>query len=141
MMSCRLPVVIFPAPDVPGEWVAHCLPIDVVSQGSSVGHAVEMIQEAVALCMLSDAQEGLDPLAVRRPAPRECWEMFDQMNTRGLVPLEELADDSQVRGVVGYLTVTRPRLEAIDQDPEALAPPPWMVVGAEPRDSQRARSC
>jgi hypothetical protein len=100
-----------------------------------------MIQEAVAICMLSDAQEGLDPLAVRHPAPRECWEVFEQMNTRGLVPFEELSDDSQVSGVIGYLTVVRPRIAAIDDGLEALVPPPWMIVGAEPRDSKRARSC
>ena len=99
-----------------------------------------MIQEAVAICVLSDAMEGLDPLAVRRPAPPECWEAFDKMNTRGLVPLEELTDRSQVSGVVGYLAVSQPRIERIGSQPP-LVPPPWTMVGAEPRDGLPARPC
>jgi predicted RNase H-like HicB family nuclease len=137
VMTTRvLPVVFFPAPDVPGEWVAHCLPIDVVSQGHSLEHAGEMIQEAVAICVLTDAMEGLDPLAARQPAPPEYWEMFDRMNKR-LVPLEELPE-SQARGVAGYLTVSPPHVEASNAE---RVLPRLMIAGAEPRDSQLAGLC
>jgi predicted RNase H-like HicB family nuclease len=137
-----LPVVFFPAPDVPGEWVAHCLPIDVVSQGHSLEHAGEMIQEAVALCVLMDAKDGVDPLVVRRPAPPEYWEMFDKINKR-LVPLEDLPDDSQARGAAGYLTVSRPQIETRDGKKSDAAParPPLVFAGAEPRDSQLVGLC
>ena len=59
------------AEDVPGCWVAHCYEFDIVSTGDSPAHAVDMIREAVALCIADDLNRGLDPHA--RRAPEDAW--------------------------------------------------------------------
>lgn len=40
---------IFRAKDVPGQWVAHDITSDVVSQGNSPEHALKMLLEAIAI--------------------------------------------------------------------------------------------
>lgn len=60
------------APDLQGQWVGHCLDVDVVSQGGSLKQAYEMIREAVDMVVLDDLNAGRDPS--KRSAPREEWE-------------------------------------------------------------------
>ncbi len=60
------------APDVAGQWVGHCLEVDVVSQGNSLRHAYEMTREAVEMVVLDDLDLGREPTL--RSAPREEWE-------------------------------------------------------------------
>jgi len=68
-----LTVIISPCLDVPRQWYAHCLDLDILTQGNSVPHALEMITEAIALCIADDLENGRDPLD-RPPAPLEDWE-------------------------------------------------------------------
>ncbi|MFO0586766.1 MAG: hypothetical protein U0441_04475 [Polyangiaceae bacterium] len=70
------------AEDVPGQWVAHCLDMDVVTQGSSISHALHMLVEAVAMSIVHDQQHGKDPFAGRR-APEEYWEELYSLQERG----------------------------------------------------------
>jgi len=65
-------VVLKKAEDVPGQWVAHCLDIDVVSQGNSLPHAIEMINEAMIMTLVDDLQHGRNPL--ERSAPKKFWD-------------------------------------------------------------------
>jgi hypothetical protein len=51
-------VLIRPAGDVANQWVAHCLQYDVVTQGTSPAHALDMIFEAVAIVLIEDLREG-----------------------------------------------------------------------------------
>ena len=76
-------VFVRPADDVAGQWVAHCLEFDVVTQGNSLAHALEMVVEAVSMVVADDLDAGRDPLARRAPPP--CW---DEMWTfiRGRTP-------------------------------------------------------
>jgi len=62
---------VFPS-EIRGQWVAHSLHLDVVSQGDSVGDAIASLEEAVAICVEDDAQGGFD-LWDRGPAPDEDW--------------------------------------------------------------------
>ena len=59
-------VLLYPAADVPGEWVAHVLDYDLVTQGRLPDHAVEMAEEALAIVL----SEG----GTRRRAPEEEWQ-------------------------------------------------------------------
>jgi predicted RNase H-like HicB family nuclease len=68
----ELVVLIEPAGDLPGQWVGHCLDLDIVSAGMSPEHALEMVTEAVDECIADDLANGLDPWA-RRPAPPEYY--------------------------------------------------------------------
>lgn len=70
-----LNVVIYPAPDLEGEWVAHCLELDMVSQGSSPPNALEMIAEAIEVTAQDNVQHGRPPLDFRA-APRDVWMKF-----------------------------------------------------------------
>ena len=60
--------LIYPSLDVEGEWVAHCLDFDIVSQGTSPGHAGTMIREACGIVVAA-----LGSAAMNDPAcPRRC---------------------------------------------------------------------
>jgi predicted RNase H-like HicB family nuclease len=74
-------LVISRAKDVPGEWVAHALEFDVVTQGSSAEQAREMAIEAVRMVLEEDLREGRDPFAHR--APEDCWQPLLQIWTHG----------------------------------------------------------
>ena len=70
-MSDRLWLKVSRARDVPGEWVAHCLDFDVVTQGNSRAHALRMVREAVEIVVREDLAAGRNPHA--RRAPPEFW--------------------------------------------------------------------
>src|SRR5919197_6015084 len=83
-----LHIVIRPADDVPGQWVAHCLEFDVVTQGDNLAHAWSMIQEALEIVVVGEIRNGLDP--ARRAAPQEFWdELWTKLMPRTVnLPLE-----------------------------------------------------
>ena len=56
----------------PGVWVAHCLDLDVVTQGVSLMHALDMALEATRMVLDADAGSGRNPL--ERRAPQKYWE-------------------------------------------------------------------
>ena len=63
MFTCEYDctITISPANDLPGTWVAHCLEFDVVTQGNTPEHAVQMIYEAVSMVIEDDLERGADP--------------------------------------------------------------------------------
>jgi predicted RNase H-like HicB family nuclease len=63
--------IVQPAPDLPGQWVAHCLEFDVVSQGNSMMEALEMVFEATQAVICDDLNDGRDPIVARNTAPDE----------------------------------------------------------------------
>ncbi|MFA5053352.1 MAG: hypothetical protein WC565_04800 [Parcubacteria group bacterium] len=58
--------------DVPSQWVAHCLELDVVTQGNDLDHACKMLLEACAMVLLDDIEARRD-ISERR-APDEFWD-------------------------------------------------------------------
>lgn len=69
------------AEDVPGEWVGHCLELDVVSQGKSLKHAAEMLAEACFITVCDDLIAQKDPLC--RRAPDEFWKALYKIIDHG----------------------------------------------------------
>lgn len=69
----RLHVLLYPSKDLPGQWVAHCLEIDLVTQGNDQGHALEMIAEAIETVAEDNVSRGGAPLLFRS-APKDDWE-------------------------------------------------------------------
>jgi hypothetical protein len=55
-----------------GEWIAHCLDLDVVSTGATAAAAIDALVEAVSL-QLTYAREGGNYEHLLRPAPLEAW--------------------------------------------------------------------
>lgn len=69
-ISHRFNFFAFPAPDVGGAWVAHCLELDLVAQGTDPDHAIRMLVEAMH--MVATSQRQWPPFPVRQ-APDEAW--------------------------------------------------------------------
>ena len=80
---------VFPAEDLPGQWVAHCLDLDVVTQGDSVEHALKMLSEAASMVLSDDIRCGRDPMD--RRAPRKYWDqMWKMMRSPACGKVEDL---------------------------------------------------
>jgi predicted RNase H-like HicB family nuclease len=77
--SLHLPLayIVLPAVDLPGQWVGHCLDLDLVTQGDSLRDAVESIGEAVDLVL-----ESGDVPRYKR-APQSFWDLFVSVLSEG----------------------------------------------------------
>lgn len=137
MVSATLPVLVTPARDVPGQWIAHCLSLDLVTQGESLQHAFMMAHEAILQVVNDDIRQGLDPLD-RAEAPTECWDVLNSTLRHGR-PLMGVDDVSQIKSAVGYVQVSvnadalpnRPRLSEVE-----MLPPAWQIAAVRgERDS------
>lgn len=69
-----LRVVLYPAPDLEGQWIAHGLETDVVTQGDSAEHALAMMADALQTLTTYQAVRRRPALRLR-PAPREVWDL------------------------------------------------------------------
>jgi predicted RNase H-like HicB family nuclease len=100
-------VVVTPADGVPGEWLAHCLDLNVMSQGRSLSHALEMLSEAVGLVLDEDCTAHQNPFD--RKAPQEDWDAFaEHMRTAELTSLEQLipqADAGDLKWMATQLVI------------------------------------
>ncbi|MGK4001529.1 hypothetical protein WMF31_02815 [Sorangium sp. So ce1036] len=113
-----------PAEDVPGQWLAHCLDIDVMTQGNSLLHAVRMLFEAVVMVAMADREVGQD-LRDRKPAPEEDWAAFWSVLTDGeRVEMRQMLDkpDTNVLFLAGNLL-----LEFRDKHTEPKVPAAWEI--------------
>jgi predicted RNase H-like HicB family nuclease len=69
-----LRVVLYPAPDVKGQWIAHGLETDIVTQGDSAEHALAMMADALQTLAGQQALRRRPALRLP-PAPREVWDL------------------------------------------------------------------
>jgi hypothetical protein len=69
-----LRIVLYPAPDVKGQWIAHGLETDIVTQGDSAEHALAMMADALQTVTSYQAVRRR-PVLQLRPAPREVWDL------------------------------------------------------------------
>jgi hypothetical protein len=91
------------AADVEGQWVSHCLDIDVVTQGTSLKHAIDMLCEAVTIVVRES------DLSRHTAAPPEDWELlFSVQKTGDRLSISSILDRPQetVGAVAGQLVVT-----------------------------------
>lgn len=70
-LSLTMWLLMYPAPDVPGEWVAHWLDNDVMTQGTGPAHAWQMALEAQGMFMTHYLAAGRMP--PMRSAPDADW--------------------------------------------------------------------
>jgi predicted RNase H-like HicB family nuclease len=127
-------ILIRREPGLEGQWVAHCLNWDLVSQGDSPAHAMRMIAEALVIAIVEDAKEGLD--ADDRPAaPAELWELFARTQQHGTrispADVDTLAARPGEVFVASVLYLHQVHLaEGVMRTDEALAsaPPPFMIA-------------
>ena len=138
-------VLIQAAPDVEGQWLAHCLNWDVVSQGDSPKHALEMIVEAIIIAIEDDRAAGLDP-ADRPSAKRESWDRFlsvQQGGTRIAAADIESLPESRGTSIAAVLYLSTIDIRAVQRPPSIVrghpnAPPPFVIAELN-HDSRSAR--
>ena len=99
--------VIRKADDVLGEWTAHCLELDVVTQGRSIDHAVEMLFEACMMVLAEDIENRRDWSERRAPEEHwiELWTMLEDAERIDRDKLAELTADDSVSIVVGQFVI------------------------------------
>ena len=61
-----------------GEWIAHCLDLDIVSTGATAVAAIDALAEALGL-QLAYAQENGNYDHLVRPAPIEAWQKLGEI--------------------------------------------------------------
>lgn len=117
---CDLWVLIRPSKDVSGQWVAHCLNLDLISQGSSPEHARDMIREAAASTLAYDLKAGRNPLE-HRSASQELWEELRFVMTKGRpVTFSEVSRDHGTLAVMVGFQISDS--EARESEPPELLP-------------------
>jgi len=73
--SLFLTFLVYPDADIPGDFVAHCLNLDIVATGDTQGSAIDLLKELVEDAVLAALEDGtLEQLC--RPAPRKYWAML-----------------------------------------------------------------
>ena len=89
--------------DVPGQWVGHCLELDVVSQGNSLQHTMSMLNEACIIVLGDDLGSGKDPLDRRAPESfwNELYTIIREGEKRDFSTLEE----NKVRTVASQVEI------------------------------------
>ena len=68
-------ILVEKADDIPDCWTGLCLELDVMSQGHSIGDAINMVIEATMLIVSDGDIFTADELEARR-APEEYWETY-----------------------------------------------------------------
>jgi hypothetical protein len=87
-----LRVVLYPAPDLAGQWIAHGLETDLVTQGDSAEQALAMMADALQTLTTYNALRRRPTLRLR-PAPTEIWDLAAEA-----VPMDLTAHVDHRRG-------------------------------------------
>jgi hypothetical protein len=77
--------VVYPASDLKGQWIAHGLETDVVTQGDSPEHAIAMMTDALDTLARYNVARGLAPVPLR-PAPNEVWDLVADARPAAVTP-------------------------------------------------------
>jgi hypothetical protein len=134
-------MLVKPAPDVRGEWIAHCLNLDIISQGTSAIDALKMLMEAVTITVLDDMAKGRDP-GKRRSAPDDAWAEWNDILKQGhRVPTSSLENSVgrivlQAHLAVKKSTTISPRRVPMKKPIEA-----WMIDGSSRLSRSKNAKC
>lgn len=118
--SFNLWVLVTPAEDVPGEWVGHCLDLDVVSQGVSSESALEATKEAVLMVLRDALGEDRHPMEGRRRAPQGYWNQLSLVLRDGVTSEtkgDRLALRSEVQAMATKLKFVHEGENLVDLSP------------------------
>lgn len=114
--SLDLSVLFCRADDV-DAWGVHCLELDVITQGVSLGHAMDMAVEAIEMVVVDDLKVKRDPLSRRAPQ-----EYFDELRRvlRAGKPVQLTPD--QLKHYRDQSVVLASQLRVVIRRPVASAP-------------------
>lgn len=135
-------IVVKPAVDVPGTWVSHCLTLDLMSQGNSPEHALEMIFEVTQNVVVEDLLAGRDPASRGAKTPDADWAELSrivQHGTRFELSDKTKPSSSKVRWAVNmkYLlevhqVAAKKKASAVQQERLQMEPmpPAWKIAAS-----------
>jgi hypothetical protein len=136
---CDFWILIEEAEDVPGQWISHCLNLDIVSQGNSPEHAYHMIVEAIAITLTDDLTAGRNPFE-HSSAPAEYWQRLKEMRDKGkAIPLKEAfaAQVKKIAFLMNFEILVEAPVPVVSPDIDDI-PPAWMIekIVSSPRHLQ-----
>lgn len=76
-LDALLNVIIYPAPDLEGQWIAHCLETDMIVQADSDHDAFEAMAESIEAIAKHNVSKG-SPAIEYHSAPPEVFAMFKE---------------------------------------------------------------
>lgn len=82
--------IVVPAEDVPGAWVAHCLTLDLLSQGPTPEEALRLVAESSLQTFIDDLNDEQDP--IERKAPADEWKILEEVMACG----EEVSEQDAI---------------------------------------------
>ena len=130
------------AEDVPGEWVGHCLELDVISQGTSLRHAMSMLGEACFMTLSDDVNAGRDPLD--RRAPQSYWDKMFNIAAHGMTVDFKTLDETKVSFVASQVQFRYRSAGASARNAETIQETPDLAVPLtlmESAPSHQQRHC
>lgn len=134
-MVRQFSVLVQPAPDVAGQWTAHLLNWDVMSQGDSPNHALLMVLEALQQVIEADDEDDFDS-DCRPSAPAEAWKTFAEIQLHGTRISPADAGALPAAADLAYAaTISRVEKKASDAMPPHT-PPPFVVQGLLENDQK-----
>jgi hypothetical protein len=77
-----LRAVVYPHQD---GWIAHCLELDLVAEGTSAAEALRDVMDLAAI-QVDAAIDAGDLESIFRPAPPEVWAMFSRAGDTAAAP-------------------------------------------------------
>jgi predicted RNase H-like HicB family nuclease len=86
------------------QWVAHCLDLDVISQGKSLESALAMVSEACHMVITDDLAASRDPLS--RRAPEEFWAQLYKLVNGGVHAEFDKVNEEQVKTLACQVIIT-----------------------------------
>jgi hypothetical protein len=133
-------VLIRRAPDVPGQWLAHCLNWDVIAYAPSIPEAMDQLARSLIMVIEDDEAMGLVP-DDRPSAPEDHWEIYLRIQKQGKdVELETVvrraAEGLVLAGTLRMAHLKVPVGQTAEQSlPMArrtgMVPPPFVIRAIE----------
>ncbi|HVV51057.1 MAG TPA: hypothetical protein VHO06_15420 [Polyangia bacterium] len=72
LISFPMRALAFPAADMPGQWIAISLDLDIMAQGSSAESAAATLRDSLLEMIAFRLSQGMPPIEWRK-APEEFW--------------------------------------------------------------------
>lgn len=95
-LDALLNVIIYPAPDLEGQWIAHCLETDMIVQADSDHDAFEAMAESIEAIAKHNVSKGR-PAIEYRSAPPEVFAMFKESEDLAIrilhIPAETITNE------------------------------------------------
>ena len=134
-----LSVLACKSKQVDGQWVGHCLDLDLVTQGNSAHHVLDMVLDALAMVIEDDLAHGRDTFdgSSWDPAPTKYWEQYCRIVEGGEVAEPGALEDREADFDSFAAVVPIMLMEQVDK-PVTPAARPARVVGASMHGSQES---